>query len=89
MAPLPVLLELAHPLLCPGGKLLAWKGPEAPREIEAASSALGVLGAEARSLAPYELPGGYGRRFLVVLEKTRPTPAGFPRRPGMAAKRPL
>lgn len=26
---------------------------------------------------------------LCVIEKTAPTPAGFPRRPGMAAKRPL
>ena len=89
VAPLPVLVELAHPLLLPGGRLVAWKGPEAFREIEAASSACTVLGAEVRACLPYVLPEGHGRRFLVVIEKTRPTPAGFPRRPGMAAKRPL
>ncbi|NLG84943.1 MAG: 16S rRNA (guanine(527)-N(7))-methyltransferase RsmG, partial [Firmicutes bacterium] len=77
------------PLLSPGGRLWAWKGPEAPRELEAAASACAVLGAEIRACLPYVLPGGQGRRHLVILEKTRPTPAGFPRRPGMAAKRPL
>ena len=89
VAELPVLLELAHPLLRPGGRLLAWKGPEGPREIEAAASALAILGAAILSAAPYDLPGGLGHRLLLAIEKTGPTPAGFPRRPGMARKRPL
>ncbi len=89
VASLPVLVELAHPLLRLGGKLLAWKGPETAGEIEAAQSAMDRLGASPERVAGYELPAGHGRRNLVAVIKTAPTPPGFPRRPGMAAKKPL
>lgn len=89
LAELRVLIELAHPLLRVGGVLLAWKGPEGPEEVEQAQGALSRLGAVLTGMHPYDLPGGMGRRFLIALRKTAPTPAGFPRRPGMANKRPL
>lgn len=89
IASLPVLVELAHPLLRVGGGLLAWKGPEGVREIEAAAGAMARLPAETEDLKAYELPAGLGQRLLILIRKTGPTPAGFPRRPGMAEKRPL
>jgi len=89
VAELPVLVELAHPLLRVGGELLAWKGPDVAGEASAADGALSRLGGWFRRSWCYELPAGKGRRQLVAVVKTGPTPEGFPRRPGMAAKRPL
>jgi len=89
VADLPVLTELAHPLLRTGGILMAWKGPEAAVEIEGAGRAFARLGAEIAAVHAYELPQQMGRRSLVIVRKTQATPDGFPRRPGMAEKKPL
>ncbi len=86
---LPVLCEYAAPLLREGGVLVAWKGAvEAAEEADglAAAEALG-LGREAvLAVEPYP---GSERRTLHVFRKLAPTPERYPRRPGMAAKRPL
>jgi 16S rRNA (guanine527-N7)-methyltransferase len=42
-----------------------------------------------QSILPVELPRVPEKRFLIVMEKTSPTPEKYPRRPGVAAKRPL
>ncbi len=89
-APLAVLSELALPLLRVGGRLLAWKGPldEADEEVRRGRTALGEVGGGAlRILEPGPTALG-GHRFVVV-EKVRPTPARFPRRPGEPGRRPL
>jgi 16S rRNA (guanine527-N7)-methyltransferase len=89
LASLPVLCEYAAPLLVEGGVLVAWKGAVDPVEDAdgiAAASALGLEREEVRPVEPYE---GSERRTLHVLRKIAPTPPGYPRRPGMAAKRPL
>jgi 16S rRNA (guanine527-N7)-methyltransferase len=89
LAALPVLCEYAAPLLREGGVLVAWKGAVDARE-EAdglhAAEVLGLAREEVRPVVPYE---GSERRTLHVFRKIAPTPAGYPRRPGMAAKRPL
>jgi 16S rRNA (guanine527-N7)-methyltransferase len=89
LAGLPVLCEYAAPLLREGGVLVAWKGAVDERE-EAdglhAAKVLGLVRHEVRAVVPYE---GSERRTLHVFRKVAPTPAGYPRRPGMAAKRPL
>ena len=86
---LPVLCEYAAPLLREGGSLVAWKGAVDARE-EAdglhAAAALGLEREEVRAVVPYR---GSERRTLHVFRKVAPTPAGYPRRAGMAAKRPL
>jgi len=89
LAALPVLCEYAAPLLREGGVLVAWKG--ALGEDEAADGAaaarhLGLAPEPVRAVVPF---AGSERRTLHVLRKVAPTPPGFPRRPGMAAKRPL
>jgi 16S rRNA (guanine527-N7)-methyltransferase len=73
----PVAVEWCLPLVREGGAAILWVGPSAePERIAAAASKLaGVL---------EESPLGFA-----VLRKTGPTPAGFPRRPGVAKKRPL
>jgi 16S rRNA (guanine527-N7)-methyltransferase len=89
LAPLPVLCEYAAPLLREGGVLVGWKGAvDADEEADglAAAEALGLRREEVRAVTPYP---GSERRTLHVFRKIAPTPAGYPRRPGMAAKRPL
>lgn len=89
LAPLPVLVEYAAPLLRVGGTLVAWKGRVEEGERAAAARAADQLGLEAEaSLAVEPYPGSRSRR-LCVFTKAAATPPGFPRRPGMARKRPL
>lgn len=89
LAALPVVVEYAAPLLAEGGHLVAWKGEIADREAQdgaAAAQAVGVEPVEVRTVDPYP---DAGRRTLHVFRKVAPTPPRFPRRPGMAVKRPL
>ena len=87
VAPLPALLEYMLPLLRVGGVAVAYKGQRAAEEVDAAARALEVLGGRVQNLVP--VPGLPYPRVLVFIEKTRPTPAAYPRRPGRALKRPL
>lgn len=89
VAPLGVLLEYAAPLLRVGGSLVAWKGQPAADEEADAAAAARALGMELEDRRPVTPWPGAARRSLYVARKTAPTPAGYPRRPGMARKRPL
>ena len=89
LAALSVLYEYAAPLLRANGVLVAWKG--AVDDVEAADGAaaaahLGLAVDPVRAVVPF--PGSM-RRTLYVARKVGPTPPGYPRRPGMATKRPL
>ena len=89
LAPLNVLAEYAAPLLRDGGALVAWKGRRDRAEEadgRAAARRLGLELEEVRPVAPFPAAEA---RHLVVMRKVGPTPAGFPRRAGMARKRPL
>jgi 16S rRNA (guanine527-N7)-methyltransferase len=89
LAPLPVLLEYAAPLLRPGGVLVAWKTPLAPAEEADAVAAAETLGMSVAGPVPVKPFAGAGDRCLYLSSKVRSTPKGYPRRPGMASKRPL
>ena len=89
VASLPVLCEYAAPLLADGGTLVAWKGAVEAVEAAAGSAAAALLGlepVEVRAVEPYPAAEG---RTLHVFRKVAVTPERFPRRPGMAVKRPL
>jgi 16S rRNA (guanine527-N7)-methyltransferase len=81
--------ELTLPLLKTGGALLAHRGHEAPEETAAAGKALDLLGARVAGLTAYALPGLDKKRYIVRVEKIRPTPEAYPRREGVPAKKPL
>jgi 16S rRNA (guanine527-N7)-methyltransferase len=89
LAALPVVVEYAAPLLGVGGALVAWRGRR-DREAEAAAvgaaAAVGLEPVEIRHVEPYPAARD---RHLHVFRKTGSTPPGFPRRPGIARKRPL
>jgi 16S rRNA (guanine527-N7)-methyltransferase len=89
LAALGTLCEYAAPLLIAGGVLVAWKGAIDDQEAADASAAaahLGLAPEPVRSVVPF---AGSRRRTLHVVRKIAPTPPGYPRRPGMATKRPL
>ncbi len=73
----PVAVELCLPLVAPGGVAILWLGETA--DLDAVASVAQRLDARLE----HDTDG------LAVLRKLGPTPAGFPRRAGMAKKRPL
>ena len=89
VAAMPVLVEYLLPLVRVGGGVLAQKGEGGPAEIQAAEKALKLLGGRLRQLTRVELPGVADERFLVVFDKFAGTPAGYPRKAGLPAKKPL
>ncbi len=89
VAPLPVLCEYAAPLLREGGALIAWRG-QRDRAMEAAAArAAAELGLEPEDPVRSEPYAGSVGHHLHVYLKVMPTPSRFPRRPGIASKRPL
>jgi 16S rRNA (guanine527-N7)-methyltransferase len=91
LAPLAVLVEYCVPLARVGGHVVAMKGRLAEDEMEPGKKAAKLLGAEVSQVVPVPLLPEIGpkERNLVVLEKVTRTPIEYPRRPGMARKRPL
>ena len=85
----PVLMEYLLPLVRMGGSVIAMKGESGPAEAQAADRAMRVLGGHLRQLMPVHLPGVVEERYLVVVDKIAATPANYPRRVGVPAKRPL
>jgi 16S rRNA (guanine527-N7)-methyltransferase len=77
LAPPPVAAEWCLPLVAPGGAAILLVGPTA--EADRVARVAEQLAAELSDSPP----------GLLVLRKLRPTPDGFPRRPGVARKRPL
>ncbi|MGD8403985.1 MAG: 16S rRNA (guanine(527)-N(7))-methyltransferase RsmG [Anaerolineales bacterium] len=89
VANLRVLSEYLLPLIQVGGKMLAQKGESGPAEVHSAENAIKLLGGEVRQLVPVMLPGVVEERHLVVVDKIATTPPGYPRKPGVPAKKPL
>jgi 16S rRNA (guanine527-N7)-methyltransferase len=89
LAGLPALIEYAAPLLASGGQLVAWKGRRAPVEEADGRAAAAALGMTEPEPVPVEPFPGSRDRHLYLSSKVSPTPPGYPRRPGMARKRPI
>ena len=89
VAPMSVLAELTLPFCRPGGHVVVHKTASAAGEINEARYAIDTLGGEVRDTISTDTDGSDAGRLLLVVAKTGPTPDGYPRRPGIPAKRPL
>ena len=89
VGPLALLVEYAAPLLRVGGLLVAWKGARDRDEEAAGASAALELGMAVKEVVPVQPYEASENRHLHVFRKIAPTPPEFPRRAGMARKRPL
>jgi 16S rRNA (guanine527-N7)-methyltransferase len=89
LAPLEVVVEYAAPLLVVGGTLVAWRGQRDPETESNAAHAAAELGLEPTEIIPVKPYPAAQSRHLHLMSKVTETPSGFPRRPGVAAKRPL
>jgi 16S rRNA (guanine527-N7)-methyltransferase len=89
LGPLALLVEYAAPLLRAGGVLVAWKGARDAAEEAAGAAAAAKLGMRVDAVLAVQPFPSSENRHLHVIRKISPTPPGFPRRAGMARKRPL
>ncbi len=85
----PVILEYLLPFIRVGGSAILQKGETGPAEMHRAQEALRVLGGEVEQIHRIELPCVTEARHLIMVRKTAATPPKYPRRPGIAAKRPI
>lgn len=89
LAPMPVLVEYALPLLRDGGVLAAPKGSRALDELDAARGAIAALGGVALEPRPLPLPAGAPPQHVLLVRRSGPLDDRYPRRAGIPAKRPL
>lgn len=89
VAPLNVLSELCLPLVKEGGLFISMKGPGIEKELESARRAVDILGGAVEKVEKFELPFSGNERTIVIIKKIKPTPAVYPRRDGVPAKKPI
>ncbi|MCL1846482.1 MAG: 16S rRNA (guanine(527)-N(7))-methyltransferase RsmG [Coriobacteriia bacterium] len=89
LAPLPVLLELATPLLCMGGALVAYKAGQVEEEAKVANKLKNMLGMEFVGKRELVLSDGMTKREIMVYQKFAEAERDLPRRNGQAQHRPL
>ena len=89
VAAMRVLMEITLPFCRVGGFVVTLKKGEIDAEVAASLHAMEVLGGRIRETRSVDMEGLTDGRVLVVVDKVKPTPAKFPRRPGLPAKRPL
>jgi 16S rRNA (guanine527-N7)-methyltransferase len=89
VAALPVLVEYASPLVAAGGVFVAWKAAPDPEEEARGAKAAVEVGLEPEAVVEVEPFPDVRDRNLLVYRKVSACPERFPRRPGMALKRPL
>ena len=83
LAPMSTLVELCLPFVKVGGRLLAQKTHD-----EEAGYAIEVLGGRLEAVVPAP-SRARSQGAVVVIRKVAPTPAAYPRRPGVPNRKPL
>ena len=89
LAPLNVLVEYCAPFVKKGGHLVAWKSMKIETELHESLLARAELSCHLVDTHEYELPGDWGKRQLLVFEKTSNTHKKYPRETGLPKKKPL
>lgn len=89
VAEISVLLEYCSPFVKPGGHVVLWKSMDITGELKESERAQKELKCEFRSSHVYELPGDFGKRQLLIFEKTEKSSGKYPRAIGVAKKKPI
>ncbi|MBU9710618.1 16S rRNA (guanine(527)-N(7))-methyltransferase RsmG [Evansella tamaricis] len=89
VARLPVLLELCIPLVRTGGEFIAMKGSGGSEEIVDSKKAISLLGGSLKFHHTFQLPEEESERSIIIINKVKPSPKKYPRKPGVPNKQPL
>ena len=89
VANMAVLAEYCLPFIKVDGCLMAYKGPDAEREVEEARKALYLLGGQVEEIREGNLKEFGIDHKVVIIKKVKNTPSKFPRKAGTPAKEPL
>lgn len=89
VAALPALAELMLPFCNIGGRCIAQKKGDIQEELKQSAKAIEVMGGVLREVKSVAMEEFADNRRLVIIDKIKPTPAAYPRRPGMPEKRPI
>lgn len=89
VAEISVLLEYCSPFVKPGGKIILWKSLDVDQELKESESAQKEFHCTLADRHIYELPGGFGKRQLLIFGKTGKLSNAYPRTVGVAKKKPL
>lgn len=89
VANLRMLAELCLPLVKVGGLFLAMKSVESEGELHEAENAIKRLGGTLKKTVDYTIPTSDVTHRLLIIEKTAPTPKGYPRAFAKIKKSPL
>jgi 16S rRNA (guanine527-N7)-methyltransferase len=83
------ILEYASPMLKVNGKLIAYKAEKADEEISNSESCLLKLGMSISGVADVNIPDTDWKHKLIIIEQTQECPVVYPRRAGLAERKPL
>lgn len=89
VANLSVLSEYCLPYVKAGGRFISYKSEKLTEEMKNAENAIRILGGRIEEQVAFTLPDAELFRNLFVVEKYAPTPLKYPRKAGMASKKPL
>ena len=89
VAALPTLLEYAAGFLQVGGQLIAWKSLDIDQELRESEAAQQKLNLELIDTHRYTLPDGWGKRQLLIFQKTALLDQQYPRAVGIPKKMPI
>lgn len=89
VADLSMLSELTLPLVKTDGVFYAMKASDCAAEVEQAAEAVRILGGDPAEVIQYQVPVSGIPRAVVKIQKTRETPAKYPRRFAKISAAPL
>lgn len=89
VANLSTLSEYCLPYVKVGGKFISYKSDKVAEELKEAENAISILGGKIEEQIAFTLPDSGIYRNLVVVKKIIETPLKYPRKAGMASKKPL
>lgn len=89
VAEINVLLEYCGPFAVPDGSIVLWKSMAIDEELRTADRAMRELRCALKDSVTYELPDDFGKRQLLLFEKTGKLDRRYPREVGVPKKKPL